>query len=239
MQKAPARPKGETIMYRVILDVETAGTFGKSLTYDLGVVVADANGEIVETRNWVISDVYYGMPEKMQTAYYADKLPTYDSEIALGMRKVISMADTYREFAAICKAYRIREVWAYNAQFDRSALNYTVKACSNGFISDFFPAGVTVKCIMGASLCTLCNSRRYAATAARSDAGNLRVSAEEVYRFISGKDNFDEEHTGLADALIETEILFACLRRHQKMDTTPKMVTAFKAWRDLQKRFAL
>lgn len=225
-------------MAHIVLDVETAGTFGKSLVYDLGFIVVD-NGEIVESRNWVINDVYYNMPHKMATAYYAEKLPTYDIEIANGMRKVVNMVDAYREFAEICKTYKIRSVWAYNAKFDNDALNYTVKVCSNGFVNKFFPDNVNVRCIMGAALSTICQSPKFAACAERSEKGNIRVSAECVYKFVSGCADFEEAHTGLEDALIEAEILAACLKRHAKMDTTPKMVTAFPAWREMQKKFRI
>jgi hypothetical protein len=43
--------------------------------------------------------------------------------------------------------------------------------------------------------------------------GCKRYTAEILYRFISGDNEFVEEHTGLADVLIEKEILVECLRR--------------------------
>ena len=43
--------------------------------------------------------------------------------------------------------------------------------------------------------------------------GRKRYTAEILYRFISGNNEFTEEHTGLADVLIEKEILVECLRR--------------------------
>ena len=47
--------------------------------------------------------------------------------------------------------------------------------------------------------------------------GQLKMTAEILYRFISGQEDFDEEHTGLADVLIEKEILAYCYRQHKKM----------------------
>jgi hypothetical protein len=47
--------------------------------------------------------------------------------------------------------------------------------------------------------------------------GQLKMTAEVLYRFISGNEEFDEEHTGLADVLIEKDILAYCYRQHKKM----------------------
>ena len=47
--------------------------------------------------------------------------------------------------------------------------------------------------------------------------GKPRLTAEVLYRFISKDTTFKEEHTGLEDVLIETEILRYCKRQHKKM----------------------
>jgi len=46
--------------------------------------------------------------------------------------------------------------------------------------------------------------------------GNIQMSAEVCYRFISGKVDFVEEHTALADCEIEMEILRAIWDTHRK-----------------------
>ena len=47
--------------------------------------------------------------------------------------------------------------------------------------------------------------------------GACRKTAEILYRFISGKEDFEESHTGLEDVLIEAEIMFYCFRQHKPM----------------------
>lgn len=224
-------------MKRIILDVETAGQFGASLVYDLGFIVVDGD-DIVSSHSWVIDDVFNGMPQKMRTAYYAEKLPQYRLDIEATRRRVISMRDAYNEFAAICAVHNIREVWAFNASFDEAALNHTLNVCSNGFCDRFVPAGVKIRCIMGASVCTLCQSKKYAAVAERTEKGNIRVNAESVYRYITDDPDFIEAHTGLEDCMIEWEILKQCLKRKKRMDTNPKSVLHFKEWRILQAKYA-
>ena len=223
-------------MHRIVLDVETAGSFGSSLVYDLGFIICDGDNPIAEY-SWVISDVFYGMPSKMDTAYYKDKLPQYYKDIAKGTRQVISMREAYRTFSDICDNYNVREVWAYNCSFDVAALNYTLMICSNGWCERFIPATVQTKCIMGAALSTICNSKAFANSSERTEKGNIKVSAEMVYRYVSGNSKFVEDHTGLEDCKIELKILQACLKRRKKMDTVPKQVFQFQAWKDLQAKY--
>ena len=46
----------------------------------------------------------------------------------------------------------------------------------------------------------------------------VRLTAEILYRFISGVEDFEEEHKGLDDVMIEKEILAYCYRKHKKME---------------------
>jgi hypothetical protein len=43
--------------------------------------------------------------------------------------------------------------------------------------------------------------------------GCKRFTAEILYRFFSGNNDFEESHTGLEDVLIEKEILKECLKK--------------------------
>ena len=46
---------------------------------------------------------------------------------------------------------------------------------------------------------------------------NISTKAETVYRYITGEDDFIEQHKGIDDVLIEYEILLRCIRQHKKM----------------------
>ena len=59
-----------------------------------------------------------------------------------------------------------------------------------------------------------------------TDSGNLRMSAEICYRYISGNNDFVEQHTAFADASIEAEILFAILATHKRFTRNCHMGTA-------------
>jgi hypothetical protein len=45
----------------------------------------------------------------------------------------------------------------------------------------------------------------------------IRLTAEIIYRFITGNNDFVENHTGLEDVMIEKEIFKACMAKHKPM----------------------
>ena len=49
--------------------------------------------------------------------------------------------------------------------------------------------------------------------------GQRRYTAEILYRFMNGQNDFEEVHKGLDDVMIEKEILFECRRRGVKNGT--------------------
>ena len=194
-----------------------------ALVYDLGWIVTDGV-EVYERRSLVISDVYF--TRAMETAYYAEKLPQYAAGLLTGEWVMTSMVKARELFAADCAEYGIREVWAYNCKYDRMALAHTCEVLSNGFVREFFPAGVKVRDIWGAAGSTICATVKYvewcAANGYTSEKGNPTTNAEIVTRYLTGED-FTEAHTALADCEIELAILMAAKKRKQKMDTREGM----------------
>lgn len=224
-------------MYRLIVDVETAGNVDSNPTvYDLGWQIVDGDFNVIEERSYVINEIFFDN-SLMATAYYADKLPAYYAEILSGKRTKINLIDAWAEIKQKCAEYSIKQVWAYNARFDRFALNYTIEKVSNGFVKWFMPYGVEWRCIQGAAVSTILQRKSYFAFAREngfiSPAGNVRTSAEAAYRYLTNDVSFIEAHTGLEDVKIEREILRRALSTHKKMDTQPS--TAH--WRKPQKAF--
>ena len=46
----------------------------------------------------------------------------------------------------------------------------------------------------------------------------VRLTAEIIYRYITGNEDFEEAHTGLEDVKIETEIFKYCLAKNPDID---------------------
>lgn len=226
-------------MYRIILDAETAGEVNNHSTlrvYDLGYKVVDSDFNTVATRNFVVGEIFYNN-QLMNTCYYKNKLPQYKKEIAQGIRTVETFANIRKQFIADCKEYGIKQVWAFNAGFDRDALNATINFISNDICNEFMPHGIKW-CDIAAPACELiCKKESYFDFCLRngyvSDKGNIRTTAETIYRYLTNNTDFVESHTGLKDVEIESEILFTCLKKRKKMS---KEITN-AAWRIPQKRF--
>lgn len=219
-------------MNYLMIDVETAGGFKNPRVYDLGGCVIDGRGNVIDTFSFIIEEVFYN-DNLMRNAYYADKLPQYYTEIEEGKHTVATFAQARAAVLNRIKRYRIKKIFAYNANFDKNALNST----SNHLLHrDFIPATCNVEwhCAMGASLSTICQTRAYIENAPRTETGRVSVSAESVYRYVIDDDTFEEAHTGLADALIEAAILTKCRSYHKKMDTEPKPLQCYSFYWDIQ-----
>lgn len=226
-------------MYRIILDTETAGNVMQHDTlrvYDFGFVLVDSKFDTVLERRYFVSEIFNDH-ELMNSAYYAKKLPKYYQALANKEVEIRPWLAIMKEFAELCKAYNVKEVWAYNAGFDRDATNATTKALSNGFKTWFMPYGVQWKCIHHAATSTLCNSKHYFKFAHDngmiSSKGNLQTNAECVYAYLMNDASYKEEHTALEDAKIEAAILAKIKRRHQKTSVNPSRF----AWRKPQEKY--
>lgn len=226
-------------MYRIILDTETAGNVKDASTlrvYDIAYQVVDNHFQVVAQFRYFVKEIF-GDSELMNSAYYARKLPQYYDAIERGEVEVRPWRAIMQDFATVCKAWKVKEVWAFNARFDRDSTNVTTEVLSNGFCTEFIPEGVEWKCIQAAAASTICMSSRYFKYAAAhnkvSKAGNVRTTAEVIYAYLTNNPSFKEAHTALEDVKIETTILQAVKRRHQRTETEPNR----KAWRYPQDKF--
>jgi hypothetical protein len=218
-------PKERAIMpkreFCLVVDVETAGGFESPLVYDVGLAVVErATGRIVDSWSLILADVFYKMPEKMATAYYAAKVPEYRAGIATGEFRVATIWQVWRLIRNLQKKYNIRRAYAYNAKFDKNALDNTFRTITDGKF--FFPRDIEWCCIWHMACQTILSSKAYIWFAVEngfvSEAGNIRTSAECAYAYIIGQPDYQEPHTGLEDVIIETDILHRVLRQKKSVD---------------------
>lgn len=202
--------------------------------YDIGMVITDLYGNIMTTYSAVVKEVFCGMGSEMQSAYYAEKIPQYVAEIENGKRQLKKFSTIRTEVLNLLKQYNVKSVYAYNMTYDKNALNKTVSLLSNGFVTSFFE-NVKYCCIWRMSTETFLQKKDYAKQAIAngwiSESGNIKSSAECAYRYISGDKVFEEEHTGLADVLIEIQILCKARQAHKKIPTEPNN----QCWKKVQK----
>lgn len=209
--------------YYLTLDTETCGSLGSPLVYDIGFTIHDKKGNIYESRSYVIREIFYGEWKKMRTAYYAEKIPAYKEGIKTGKWIVKSFWEIRKEIFSLMKEYNVKAIVAYNAGFDTRALNSTLNYLSKfDEKQTFFNEKTVIWCSWGMSCQTIFKQKTFFKLANReawvSDAGNVKTSAEIAHRYINRDFSFEEAHTALEDALIETKIFAKCFACHKHMD---------------------
>lgn len=211
--------------YFITFDTETANSLECPLMYDLGFAVHDKQGNIHETFSLVIADVYCNEKEIMQSAYYSRKLPQYEEDLKTGKRKLVSVETAKRILSETAKKYNIKAVIAHNARFDYRSTANTIRYITKSKNRYFLPYEVPLWDTLEMAKSVIKDKPTYKDFCERNGYltknGQVRLTAEILYRFISKDENFIEKHQGLEDVLIEKEIFQYCVRQHKSMRRSP------------------
>ena len=188
--------------------------------YDLGGLVLNLdNQKILKDFSIINEDVFFGMPDSMKEAYYAEKIPQYLQEIREGKRKIMNTWQLWNYFYQICQVYDVKAIVGHNVYFDLNTLNATIRYQTKSRRRYFFPYGIPIMDTMRMSEKVIGKTKEYIEFCKTNNymtnhlAPRPRLTAEILWRFISGDNNFQENHTGLEDVKIEAEIFLECLRR--------------------------
>lgn len=207
--------------YYLTVDTETANGLDDPIVYDIGGCVHDKKGNVMETFSFIIYEVFYGMKDLMQSAYYADKIPKYQEQIDKGERKVVTYRTAKRYINELCKKYNVKAIIAHNARFDYRSTTKTQRYLTKSKYRFFLPYGIEIWDTMKMANDTICKQWSYKEWAYThgyiTKNGRVRKTAEILYRYISGDNKFKESHTGLEDVMIEKEIFAHCIAQHKPM----------------------
>lgn len=222
MKKIDKRKK-----YFMVLDTETCPidrevegvTPENMLVYDIGYCIVDKKGNVYKTGSYIVSEIFFGEHyDKMQSSYYANKIPNYFQEIANGSRVVKTWKQISYMIRQALQEYDITTIVAHNARFDFGVLSNTKKYLQEYSMLPYIEWWDTLKMarsVLGKmpTYKRFCEKNNYL-----TKNGSLRYTAEIIYQYITQDKDFKENHTGLEDTLIEKEILTYCIRQHKKMD---------------------
>lgn len=200
----------------MMIDTETTNDIDCPIVYDVGYQIFTLGGGILCERSFVNADVFLDKG-LMESAYFAEKIPSYWDEIKAGKRMLKKWFNIKRIIAEDCKKYGVEIACAHNAAFDNRAMNTTQRYITTSKNRYFLPYGVewwdTLKMVRS----ILKNDDAFGEFCYENDyltsRGCRRYTAEIVYRFISGCVEFEEEHKGLDDVKIEREIFTFCLEK--------------------------
>jgi hypothetical protein len=207
--------------YYLTIDTETANSLDDPMMYDIGGAIHDKRGNVEETFSFIIYDVFCADRKLFDTAYYAEKRPMYEQQIAEGSRKIVSIYTARRHIHELCKKYDVKAIIAHNMRFDYKSTNGTLRYVSKSKMRYFLPYGIPLWDTLKMAQDTICKQKTYIRWCKENGYmqknGKVRATAEILYRYITCDNDFIEDHTGLEDVLIEKEIFAKCMAQHKSM----------------------
>ena len=198
----------------IVIDTETTNSIDDPLCYDVGFAVVDMLGNIYEHYSYVVAEIFLDK-ELMQSAYFADKIPSYWEDIKKGKRELKTFFNIIKSFADCVKRNNVKIVLAHNARFDYRSLNLTRRFLTSSKYRYFFPYNVEIWDTLKMSREVLKNNEKYDEFCYSNNYLTKRLckrfTAEIIYRFLTNNLEFEESHTGLEDVMIEKEIFVYCV----------------------------
>ena len=223
----------------MVIDTETAGKT-KPFCYNIGFVVADINENgnytTLDEREYMVKQVWYNTM-LFSTAYYADKKEIYHERIRQHFIQVKRFDEIIAELTDIIERYKVEIVYAYNSSFDENVF------C---FMCDWFHtpnplAEIPVYDIRAYFTHAIqfndCFKSWCEFNKSFTEGGNYSTTAEIAYRYLLKDNDFEEEHTALADSIIELEILSKCAER--KINIFEKLTAIRSIPRKIEKEFTI
>lgn len=205
----------------IILDTETTNDIECPIVYDVGFIVMNIDGEIFERFSFVVADIFLD-EELMASAYFKEKIPQYWEEIRKGERVLKRFSNIRKIFREVCKTYEVKKIVAHNCRFDYLSLQITQRFLTSSKYRWFFPYGVEMWDSLKMSREIFSKSDEYGEFCYQNEyltkRGQRRYTAEILYRFLKGDNEFTESHTGLEDVLIEKEIFLYCIKQKGDID---------------------
>ena len=198
----------------VVFDTETTSV-EKPFCYNIGYVIYDTDQkQILAKKDFVVEQVWHN-PMLFTTAYYSNKREIYVSR----MRTRQTVMD---KFGYICqtmlrdfKAFNVEIAYAYNSPFDDKVFAYNCEwfKCNNPFDN------IEIKDIRAFVHNSIAKHSHFLEWCEHNEkfteSGNYSSTAETIYQYVVRNLEFVEEHTALADSLIELEILNYCIDNYQ------------------------
>ena len=213
--------------YFMVLDTETCPidrdikevSPDNMLVYDIGYCVVDKKGNVYREGSYIVSEIFFGEYEtKMQSSYYANKLPNYFKDIAKGERVVKTWSQISFILRKVIEEYNIKVVVAHNAKFDFGTLCNTKKYLEEYPMLPYIEWWDSLK-IARSVLGNMKTYKDFCINNGYVTANKkLRYTAEIIYRYINKNNDFKESHTAKEDTLIEKDILAYRLKQHKKME---------------------
>lgn len=191
------------------LDTETVGGAASPTgMYNLGATIHDKDGNIYATCSLLVMEHY---DEIRNDDYAKNNFHIYEKRLRTGeMSAVATETEAVETIRNLCHFYKVRYIMAFNTGFD------FVKTPCRDLLNDFEFIDLYLMALQ-----TITHQKKYADFCHKYDlksrsGKSCATSAEAIYAFITNDPNYKEEHTALADALIEMAIFKKCYSMKKK-----------------------
>lgn len=194
-------------MNYAVFDTETT-SLDKPFCYNIGYVILNDNGSTLVKRDFVVEQIWHNLP-LFQSAYYAEKRPIYVSRMKAHSVIMDKFGYICQQMIRDFKAYEVEHAYAYNSPFDEKVFAFNCEwfKCANPFdnvaIHDI--RGYVHEFLIDNKFIEWCEDN-----GSFTESGNYSTTAETIYRYLFTNE-FVEEHTALADSIIESEILLVAI----------------------------
>ena len=215
-------------MYIVVFDTETTSV-EKPFVYDIGYVVYDTENEcVVLSRSYIVKQTWENRM-LFSTAYYADKKEFYRQKMKAKAITKKPIAEIVAQMITDFEYYEIAFAYAFNSSFDEKVFEMN---CEWHKVPNPFD-NIEILDIRGLVHSKIAFTKAYQDFCERlelfTESGNYSTTAESVFKYVSGNTEFIEEHTALADAEIELDILLKCIELGCEWNTE------YKVYRTIQR----
>ena len=205
--------KGERKKMNILIFDNETTSLEKPFCYNSGYVVYNTDeSKIVLKRDSVIEQVWHNFM-LFTTAYYANKRELYVNRMRARQANLTKWGYYTQQLYRDIVEFEITDAYAYNSSFDEKVFAFncdwfkTINPLDSVKVHDI--RGYVHQVIGWTDeFQAFCDEHQY-----YTESGNYSTTAETVYRYLTNNTEFDEEHTALADSVIECEILAECVAR--------------------------
>lgn len=209
--------------FYIVFDTETANELECPLMYNIGWVVVDRYGKIYHKDEYLCREVFFNERELMNTCYYADRLPLYFWKIKHKYIKIRSLYEIKMAFHKCCNQYNVKAIMAHNARFDYRSTTTTQRYITKSKYRFFLPK-IELWDTLAMARQIFTNDEKYSAFCLENgfmthhNVPRPQLTAEVIYRYLTNNIDFEEKHTALSDAIIETQIFAYCMKIDDTID---------------------
>lgn len=195
----------------IIFDTETTD-ITKCFCYDLGYIVLDTETKEIKIEREFIIEQIWSNKALFESAYYAEKRELYISKMRGKKAQLTKWGYAIGRMIQDIKTFKVSNFYAYNSDFDTKVFDFnadwykTRNPLDYGETFDIW--GYTSELIKNGK------ANDYVDFVAKNEIftenGNISNNADTWGKYLYGL-AWNEEHTALADAKIESKILEMCV----------------------------